>query len=377
METRKLLFYIILLLVIYSNCVQEFEPSRQGYDNLLVVDGILKGGAESFEVRLSRTVPIDTNAFVPEQYANIRLTSGSGESYDLYESKPGIYMSYGQIPAQVGETYHLIIYTRDGNQYESDPVLMRDTPPIDEVGFDYEKRPWAGVNGAQIFVNTHDPENKTHYYRWEWDETWIFYTPYSSNIYWDNGVIMDRTENINTCWKHGKSTSIDIFSTKSLNEDRVNKYPLLFVSNETDRIRWKYSINVRQYSLSEESYNYWKELQKSTENLGTLFDPQPSTVYGNIHNVADEKEVVLGFFDASQVREQRIFINRSDLPGSDFPNYYSMCTDSIVQQNMIPQMILYGYMLINYEFMIGYHMSFPSCIDCTLKGTNKRPDFWQ
>ncbi|MDZ7607897.1 MAG: DUF4249 domain-containing protein [Cyclobacteriaceae bacterium] len=360
MENRKVYFYIILLMILYSNCVEEFEPSRQGYENLLVVDAFLSGGSEPFEVLLSRSVPIDTNTFLPERNANIRLESGSGESHDLFEIKPGVYNSYDLIQGQVGETYRLHINTWDGKQYASDPVVMRETPPMDEVGFDYEKRPWAGVDGVQIYVNTHDPENKTHYYRWEWDETWIFYTPFDSNIIYENGAIVPRTENINTCWKNGKSSSIDIFSTKSLNEDKVAKFPLLFVSNETDRIRWRYSINVRQYSLSEASYNYWKELQKNTENLGTLFDPQPSAVVGNIHNTADDKEVVIGYFDASSVEEQRIFITRSDMPDSGFPNYYNMCTDSVVQRNMIPQMMLYGYMLINEEFMIGFHMSYSS-----------------
>jgi len=376
MENRKVFFYIILLMILYSNCVEEFEPSRQGYENLLVVDAFLTGGSEPFEVRLSRSVPIDTSAFVPERYANIQLESGSGESFELFEKKPGVYNAYAVIQGQIGETYRLLINTADGKHYASEPVMMRDTPPIDEVGFDYEKRPWAGVDGVQIYVNTHDSENKTHYYRWEWDETWIFYTPYPSDIYWENGI-KPRPENVNTCWKNGSSKSIDIFSTKSLNEDRVGKFPLLFVTNETDRIRWKYSINVKQYSLSEQSYNYWKELQKSTENLGTLFDPQPSTLVGNIHNITDDKEVVIGYFDASAIQEQRIFISRSDMPNSGFPNYYAMCSDSIVQYNQIPDMMRFGYILITYEMMIGYHMSYPSCIDCTLAGTNKKPDFWQ
>lgn len=376
MENRKVFFYIILLTILYSNCIEEFEPSRQGYENLLVVDAFFSGGAEPFKVRLSRSVPIDTNSFVPEQYANIRLETGSGEFHDLIEITPGVYNSSYNIPGQIGETYRLLISTANGRQYASDPVAMRETPPIDEVGFDYEKRPWAGVDGAQVYVNTGDPENNTHYYRWEWDETWIFHTPYYSDIYWADGAILPRTEDISTCWKNGKSSSIDIFSTKSLVEDEVYKFPLVFVTNETDRLRWKYSINVKQYSLSEASYNYWKELQKSTENLGTLFDPQPSTLYGNIHNTADDKEVVIGYFDASSIQQQRIYINRSDLPGIDVPNPYVMCTDSVVQFNQIPEMMLFDYMLIREEFMIGYHMSYPNCIDCTLAGTNVKPDFW-
>ena len=167
MQSGKVFFYIILLTVLYSNCIEEFEPSREGYENLLVVDAFLSGGSEPFEVRLSRSVPIDTNSFFPERLANIRLESGSGESFDLYEITPGVYNSYDPIPAQAGETYRLYINTWDGKQYASDPVVMRETPPIDKVGFDYEKRPWAGVDGVQIYVNTHDTENKTHYYRWD------------------------------------------------------------------------------------------------------------------------------------------------------------------------------------------------------------------
>jgi hypothetical protein len=257
---------------------------------------------------------------------------------------------------------------------------MRETPVIDSVTFRYEERSSAGLNGVQIYVNTHDPENDTWYYRWEWDETWKFRTPYNSNIYWDEGKIKLREEQINTCWKYGKSTSIKFFNSKNLVEDIVADYPLLYVDTNTDRLISKYSINVKQYLLSEESYNYWKELQKTTESLGTLFDPQPSIIKGNIYNIGDEKEIVLGYFDASSVQEKRIFIRRSDLPPTGFPNYYSFCEDSLVSPDRVEEMVEQGWWLIESQPVppppvIRFSSRF--CIDCTLDGTNVEPDFWE
>lgn len=373
------LFYLVVL---FTNCVQEFDPPSQGYENVLVVEAFLSDGDGPFEVKLSRTVPIDTIALIPEEGASIRLSEQSGESYNLEESEnPGIYFYPGTIGVQVGKSYRIHIETKNGRQYESTSVTMRATPEIDSVTFRYEERPTAGLKGVQIYVNAHDEQNNTWYYRWEWEETWIYYTPYRSDHVYENGQIYLRQDNINICWKSGSSTSIDVATSKNLTEDIISQYPLLYVSTNTDRLGNRYSLNVKQYALNEASYNYWIELQKVTESLGTLFDPQPATVVGNIYNINDDSEVVLGFFDASSVTEQRIYVSRRDLPPVITADYYSYCMDSVVNFNQIEEMISNGYMLA-YEMpsefgpFFVYVMSSPTCIDCTFFGTNIKPDFW-
>jgi hypothetical protein len=42
----------------------------------------------------------------------------------------------------------------------------------------------------------------------------------------------------------------------------------------------RYSINVRQYGLTKEAYNYWQIIQKSSQQSGSIFDPQPAQVIG-------------------------------------------------------------------------------------------------
>jgi len=373
------LFYLIL---IFTNCIEEFNPTAQEYENLLVVEAFLSNNDEPFEVRLSRSVPIDTSVLIPESGATIRLIEEFGETYNLVEvGYNGIYVYPGNINVEIGKSYQIHLFTQDGKQYESSPVTMRATPEIDSVSFVYEEKPSADLKGVQIYLNTHDDENNTWYYRWEWDETWEFYTPYRSDHVFENGQIFIREDNINRCWKSSNSTSIEISTSKKLSQDIISEFPLLYVSTESDRLGDKYSLNVKQYALSEESYNYWIELQKITESLGSLFDPQPSIVYGNIHNVNDDTEVVLGYFDASSVTEKRIFIRRSDLPPIRIPDYYQHCEDSIVTRNMVQPMIDFGWMLA-YESQdefggFIYIMSSPVCIDCTFAGTNIKPEFWK
>ena len=379
MRFYKYSIHFFYLMLLFSHCVQEFEPSSQGYDNLLVVEAFLSNGNESFEVKLSRSTTIDTSAFIPEYGAQVSLTDDIGEKHTLSETSSGIYQSMEQLNAQVGRSYQLHIQTASGKSYESSEVIMRKTPVIDDLRYEFQEKP-NGEQGVQFYVNAHDDENKTWYYRWEWDETWEFMTPYDSYLLWEDDMLKLRDERINICWKFGNSTTIEISTSKNLSSDFISDYPLLFVSTMTDRLKFEYSLNVRQYALSAESYTFWDELKKTTENLGTLFDPQPSVIKGNMYNINDDNEVVLGYFDASEVHEQRIFINNRDLPPAQYPNYYSYCYDSIDSYNRIPAMIKANWMLvtetINEAGFPAYLFSIPSCIDCRIYGTNKKPDYW-
>ena len=377
--------YNLSILLLLGSCIYPFDPPSENYENLLVVEAFLADSDEAFEVILSRSIPIDTAAFRPEENALVSISDNLGGDYDLYEDNPGRYVSFPDFTAQTGRIYRLHIQTNDGKQYESDSVFLRETPPIDSVFFRYEERVAAesdgNIQGLQIYVTTHDTKNSTWFYRWEYKETWEFRSKYNSLEIWDDGIIKDRDDQIYRCWKNYRSSNISVATSNTLNEDIISEFPLVYVSNSTDRLMLKYSILVKQFALSEESYNYWKELEKINENLGTFFDPQPSTIRGNISNINDENDIVLGYFDGSSVQEKRIFITKGEYQYIVTPNNYAHCTDTVVSYFQIQSLLNEGYMLVGgvaaQTPSPRYLLSYESCIDCTLFGTNVEPDFWE
>ena len=102
---------------------------------------------------------------------------------------------------------------------------MKPVPPIDSIY--YEKMNLQENadgdplrEGCKIYLNTHDPENKSKFYRWEYTETWEFQLPYRS----PNKI----------CWISVNSDLINIKNTSALRK-RVDRYPLkLYPIHQTD-----------------------------------------------------------------------------------------------------------------------------------------------
>ena len=71
------------------------------------------------------------------------------------------------------------------------------------------------------------------------------------------------------------------------NGDIYKELPLNFVSNMPQRLHHKYSLLVRQLSMSPEAYRFWNDIANNVQSNGGLFDKQPSVSYSNICNTDD------------------------------------------------------------------------------------------
>jgi hypothetical protein len=138
-----------------------------------------------------------------------------------------------------------------------------------------------------------------------------------------------------------------------------------------------YSIQVTQYALTGNAYNFLSQLQTSTESLGTLFDAQPTALVGNIHCLNNPAERVIGYISAGTVQQQRIFIAEDQLP---YWEYLITCPSRDITVPDIPDSL---------EFYFGndytpiapdlgnYTANLTVCLDCTvLGGSNQKPSFW-
>jgi hypothetical protein len=384
MRRRKLLGALIctVTLLIWDSCVERFEIRSENYSEYLVVDGHLTTDVERQMVRISKTSYVNKPEFLPESGAQVNIVSGNGSTYPLSEEAPGIYTS-APFAGTIGTTYKLHITRANGRRYSSTDVQMRKTPDIGKIYGQY----LPIEQGVQLYVDTEDPTQETNFFRWQFEETYIIKTPFPSNYEWLGGNDwVFRTQPVGVCYPTVSSSNVLIRSTLGLNEDQIVAFPLRFIDKTSYVLRIKYSIVVRQYSLSEEGYTYWKTLKDINESQGTLYDKQPGTVVGNV-SAEEGNELVLGYFDASAVSKRRIFLTPADFESAGYvpPGYQTSCR--LLDPILAPVDQIGDYMKKYPNFLIWdaigmtpaarFELLPKNCCDCTNIGTNIQPAFWQ
>lgn len=375
-----------------ENCTKPYTPTKiTGALNYLVVEGVINTGSnDSTLIKLSRTVPLSSGAgTTPELNATITIQSDNNLSYNLHEVGNGLYMS-DNLNLDNTHKYRLNINTSDSKDYVSDYIAPVVTPPIDSVGFTIKG------NGLQIYVNTHDAKNSTHYYRWDYTETWEFHSEYFS-YYISNGIddMVPRTasQDIYQCWANSISNDIVLGSSAKLTSDVIYQNPIIFIESTSEKIETRYSILLKQYALNSEGYDYFEQLRQNTEELGGIFDPQPSQLTGNVHCTTDANIPAIGYVTAGTIQQKRVFIDNSQLPNTwettypyeceqDTALYFNPLTkENDVLRYLVPST---SALLATQAWYgkpagpvpVGYLYSDPACVDCSVRGTLIKPGFW-
>jgi Domain of unknown function (DUF4249) len=410
----KKIFFLVLSISTIA-CKKPYTPPAISTNNsYLVVEAVISNSADSIAVKLSRTVNLSNIVTTnPVTGATVSIENDQNLVYPLIETSAGSYISSGLIVDSTRK-YRLRINTTDKRQYLSDFVPVINSPAIDSVTFSVQ------ANGINIYLNTHDPKNNTQYYRWDYTETWALNSNYYSFYKSTGDTVIERNlpaEQVYQCWRSDTSSTILLATSAHLTRDVISNNPITFVDPYTGKLGGKhsidpqqypstansYSIQVRQYGLSNDAFAFWTNLKNSTQNLGGIFDSQPTQINGNIHNVNNPSETVIGYLSAGKISSRRIFISNGQIPDnlaittnpqcsldSMYLSYYTPgATVAINQENEYFNFdtgaqyygLLYDPIAVLFNpvtgKVIGHTGSLADCVDCTLFGTNKKPAFWQ
>jgi hypothetical protein len=176
------------------------------------------------------------------------------------------------------------------------------------------------------------------------------------------------------------SSAILLGSTEKLASDIVY-LPVQYIEPHSEKVSVLYSINLRQYAVSHDNYLFLQKMKKNTEQLGTIFDPQPSEIVGNIHCLTNPAETVIGYVEVTQEQVKRIFIYNSQVP--DW-NYDPACFQIIIDNNL-DSIAKYGrdlypttpQALSSFGSVTKFYATdHEGCMNCTFRGTNIKPAFW-
>jgi len=385
MPVSKNIIIPFFIFIGLGGCIEPFTPNIDESDESLVIEGQITDQEGDHYIHISRSALYNDPHKIPEPDCQVEVVDNYGNTFEFYESSdPGVYRQW--LPKDflnIGTQYKVKITTADGENYESEfDKLSSPSPPIDNIYYEIETRetyyPDNPLYGIQFYIDLDAPDDFGRNYRWELEETWEYEAKHSIQYYYDGTIHpINDPYFLFRCWRTDPIQNIYTSTTRYLSGNTINKFPLHYVSSLTNRLKIKYSLLVKQYSLSNEAYDYWLQLQLQSQESGGLYETQPVYI-GNIFNVNDNKEVVLGFFNASSVTEKRVFVSES----FNFRIWDANCyLDIIYNPRRLSRYTLYPlYMLSLNEMGVGppYGVGRGICFDCTASGgKTERPDFWE
>lgn len=390
---RKILFVILFLLLLQS-CIEPFMPKTVKYDSSIFVEALVTDEAGVLpEVRISKTIPLTNSEenTIPQEPGPVnnaevllQCNDGSEYTFDSPESfaQKSIYtLSDPNFRAEPGKSYKIVIYL-DGEILESNFQTLVESPPIDSLGYTVKTKKLEEdgetAQGYQFLVSNHNDKPGPSYYRWIPDATYTYMVPYISTYRWSAGqqkLLPYTSDGARECWKYKIINGIHVASTEGLSENLIIGAPLNFESQYGDELSELYSLHVKQLLISEESYNFWNEINKMVYESGGLFERQPFKIMGNITCTSNLDFSVIGIFEVAGVTEYREFFttpvefpvmgNTCDLIEVDTPDY--LLRD-------LPD----GAYIIYYEDTNKKMYSPYGCFECNERGgSSLRPAFWE
>lgn len=310
----------LILTLVAAGCIDPFNPSDANKDGkYLVIGGFLNTGGDTSFITLTRTQGLSAReAPTTVPGAVVKVVGDKGTTYTFTASGNG---KYYLTPRTFPVTEKFMLSVSLGNKsYASEYVPVKQTPDIDSVSW----KMYQSEGKMNFVVNTHDATGNTRFYRWKIEETYQYQSAYTSPLIVKNGKLEYRSEYLTTCWKTDLPGNILISTSAKLTNDVIRNYPVVTILNSSNKLLVKYSLLVRQYALTQEAYEYWDQLAKSTETTGGIFDPQPSVLTGNFHCVSNKDELVFGFFSAVSEKKKRLTVTPGDYK-SWYPGTFPAC----------------------------------------------------
>lgn len=434
---RKLVFLMMTTFSTLFGCVEPFEFEVRAAENILVVEATISTMDQSQIIFLSRAAnlkdvnvkevpiynpnlpftPVDDSRSNGESNAMVKIIDDLGSEFTFSEQEgdEGIYVSNMSFGAKEDRSYQLQITTADNVFYESD---FNSSIGVSEIQDVYAERTVNdfGDEGMAIYADGSDTSNSSNYFRYTYEESYKIIAPnwtplefkiirerqepqLDGSVLFPAVELVPRAQEEQVCYQTESSTDINLVSTSALESSAAKNVLVRFIKRDNPIISHRYSILVKQYLQSIDSYSYYQNLRNFTKSESIFSEVQPGFLEGNIR-ATDEENQVIGFFDVASVSERRLFFNYNGFfAGEELPPYFfdfncdRLLSPPIEDPNLdgpfdlnCPQSLIPRIKLGLIEYVTPndnpllcegpYYVTPSICGDCTILGSNIKPDFW-
>jgi hypothetical protein len=371
--------WVILLIVLsLGSCVEEFQPQLEDTDPLLVVDGKLSNLEGPYTISLARSTGLDIQDLEAVTGAEVSILEKNGPTVILEEIEPGTYRTAENVlQGEVGKSYKLQINV-GGKHYESDYELLKKPTAIASVEprFEYQStfESPEDVPGIQFYIDTEESTFKEDYYLWNLEGTYQYHSSLLIYYVYDGSLReFDNHDTLHTCYQTYDIGGVFTAGTENLNVAQVVDKPLYFLPAVDRRLSVRYSLLTTQYSLSKDAYEFWKQVEIQSAGGESLYTTQPYQIRGNVKNVNDSDEAVLGYFTVAGVSQNRIFVDKPEEVNIEFEK----CIPDGLALMLIFDLPAEYWPIYLPGAEDGLGWVEPECMDCQLLGgVLEKPSFW-
>ncbi len=363
---KQLIIYVSLALLLLAACVTDFTPEVKGVSGILVVDGTITDGESVFHLSRSVGITDDIRSADTITNAEVSVERSDGVFFKASQESKGAYRAInGALDPNL--EYRLNI-SLDGKHYQSSFLKPIQSAEIDSLSFHK-----AGKGEpVTIHVSAHADKAQSPFYRWTFVENWELRAPRYTRHGYVNGVLTEFNINspLNTyyCWGKDTSKVLLLESTEALAENRVEERKLTEIPCSHDKVSQLYHIEVFQTQLREEAYDYLRFMQDEIERTGGLFSIVMSAGdNGNIYNLSDPEEVVIGYIEVASTTRKSIFIANDTAKLYEDPHEYCPA---------YPAGPFAGQQFwLDYDKRLYTH---ETCVDCRSRynASKNKPDWW-
>ncbi len=312
------LFFCLAFVLVHQGCIEPLDVQTEVSRQLLVVEGSISTGQGPHSIRLETSDQfgdVFTGFPTPVSEATVYIRDSRGNNQYLEEDRTGLYLTDSDFKIEVNESYTLNVNTPDGDWYISTPQQVLPVTPIDDLSIEWVKQPGLSdlsfESGVDVFCEFTDPADEQNFYQWNVIGEYKIST--RPDLYVAPGPFGGGTPSPKNCcaicWVKEPTVDVATYLFKdNLSNGNTTKTQVGYIPDDGARFEDKYMVVVEQLSLTQEAFQFFSLIQNQASIDGDIFDPPPATIRGNMINVNNPSEAVIGHFSVSDVAVDTIFI---------------------------------------------------------------------
>ena len=324
---KRILFF--LTLCVLQSCIKPFDFEVDEGAKKLVVNGMITNEPGPYTVKINKTTSYGghfSDVHDDILKAQVTITDDLGAVETLKEFKPGEFVTdLNGIQGRIGGKYTLRIKLKNGEEYVSETETLPAVSNIDRFYYQYKEVLSLNAENNEVRspyfemrVDLKDAATEKNYYRW------VSLGTYEVETQPENFTTQDKNGNprpapkncCRQCWVRRVDYSAAVTSDRDFDGKNLIGMPVANIPITPQFFGIKYHIELKQYSISEKVFYFWKTLESQTAGTGSVQDPAPANARGNITNINNPDEQVLGYFGASGVITKTMYLGPQDVPFS-------------------------------------------------------------